>query len=73
VLPGCSGNPAVLSALSGAAALGSPFFIPQLIALHLQGHFPYDRLAKFYKLEDINQAAKDSEKGVTVKPIIRMQ
>ena len=48
-------------------------FIPQLIALHLQGRFPYDRLAKFYKLEDINQAAEDSEKGVTVKPIIRLQ
>src|SRR4051812_21264541 len=47
-------------------------FIPQLIELHLQGRFPYDRLIKFYKLEDINQAAEDSEKGVTVKPVIRM-
>lgn len=48
-------------------------FIPQLIELHMQGRFPYDRLIKFYKLEDINQAAADSEKGVTVKPVIRMQ
>jgi aryl-alcohol dehydrogenase len=48
-------------------------FIPQLVDLHMQGRFPYDRLVKFYKLEDINQAAEDSEKGVTVKPVIRMQ
>ena len=48
-------------------------FIPQLIELHMQGRFPYDRLIKFYTLEDINKAAADSEKGVTVKPVIRMQ
>jgi aryl-alcohol dehydrogenase len=48
-------------------------FIPQLIELHMQGRFPHDRLIKFYRLEDINQAAEDSEKGVTVKPVIRMQ
>ena len=47
-------------------------FIPQLIELHMQGRFPYDRLIKFYELDDINQAAEDSEKGVTVKPMIRM-
>jgi aryl-alcohol dehydrogenase len=47
-------------------------FIPQLIDLHMQGRFPYDRLIKFYRLEDINQAAADSEKGETVKPVIRM-
>jgi aryl-alcohol dehydrogenase len=29
----------------------------------MQGRFPYDRLVKFYKLEEINQAAADSEKG----------
>jgi aryl-alcohol dehydrogenase len=28
---------------------------------------------KFYSLDDINQAAEDSEKGGTIKPIIRMQ
>jgi aryl-alcohol dehydrogenase len=47
-------------------------FIPQLIELHMQGRFPYDRLVKFYELDDINRAAEDSEKGVTVKPVIRM-
>lgn len=47
-------------------------FIPQMIALYQQGRFPFDKLIKFYELEDINQALLDSEKGVTVKPVIRM-
>lgn len=47
-------------------------FIPNLIELHAQGRFPFDRLVEFYTLDQINEAAKDSEKGQTVKPIIRM-
>jgi aryl-alcohol dehydrogenase len=45
-------------------------FIPKLIELHLGGRFPFDKLVKFYPLEQINEAAADSEKGVTLKPII---
>lgn len=48
-------------------------FIPKLVALHAQGRFPFDRLVKFYELGQINQAAVDSEKGETIKPIIRLQ
>jgi aryl-alcohol dehydrogenase len=47
-------------------------FIPQLIELHLQGRFPFDRLIKFYGIDEINQAAADSESGVTIKPVLRM-
>ncbi|MCF2133746.1 MULTISPECIES: NAD(P)-dependent alcohol dehydrogenase [Burkholderiaceae] len=47
-------------------------FIPQLVKLYQQGRFPFDRLVKFYSLEQINQAAEDSTKGVTLKPILRM-
>ena len=47
-------------------------FIPQLIELHQQGRFPFDRLIKFYGIDQINQAAADSEKGVAVKPVLRM-
>jgi aryl-alcohol dehydrogenase len=47
-------------------------FIPRLVDLHLQGRFPFDKLVKFYDLGDINRAADDSEKGGTIKPIIRM-
>jgi aryl-alcohol dehydrogenase len=47
-------------------------FIPALVELFTQGRFPFDKLVKFYTLEQINQAAEDSEKGVTIKPIIRL-
>lgn len=47
-------------------------FIPALVELYAQGRFPFDRLVKFYTLDQINQAAEDSEKGVTIKPIIRL-
>jgi len=46
-------------------------FIPQLIELWRQGRFPFDRLIKFYALEDINQAAADSESGAVLKPVLR--
>ena len=48
-------------------------FIPQLVELHAQGRFPFDKLVKFYGFDQINQAAEDSEKGGTIKPVIRMQ
>jgi aryl-alcohol dehydrogenase len=48
-------------------------FIPTLAELYAKGLFPFDRLVKFYNLDQINQAIEDSESGVTIKPIIRMQ
>jgi aryl-alcohol dehydrogenase len=47
-------------------------FIPRLLELYMQGRFPFDKLTRFYDLKDINQAAKDSESGVVIKPILRM-
>ena len=47
-------------------------FIPKLIDLYLVGRFPFDKLVKFYSFDQINEAAADSEKGVTLKPIIRI-
>jgi aryl-alcohol dehydrogenase len=49
-----------------------PNFIPRLVELYRQGRFPFDKLVKFYGLDDINQAVHDSETGVTVKPVLRM-
>ncbi len=46
--------------------------MPLLIEFHMQGRFPFDRLVKFHVFESINDAANDSEKGATVKPIILM-
>lgn len=48
-------------------------FIPDLVELHRQGRFPFDKLVKYYELEQINQAAEDSEKGGTIKPVVRLQ
>lgn len=47
-------------------------FIPQLIELYKQGKFPFDKLITFYSLEEINQAAHDSETGVTIKPVVKI-
>ena len=47
-------------------------FVPQLLDLHMQGCFPFDRLLKFYDFDQINEAAADTESGATVKPILRM-
>lgn len=46
--------------------------IPQLIDLYLAGLFPFDKLIKYYDLKDINQAVEDSEKGITLKAILKM-
>jgi aryl-alcohol dehydrogenase len=45
-------------------------FIPQLVELYVQGRFPFDKLIKFYKLEQINDAARDSEAGTVLKPVL---
>jgi aryl-alcohol dehydrogenase len=47
-------------------------FIPMLAELNAQGRFPFDKLVKFYSLDEINQAIHDSETGKTIKPIVRM-
>jgi aryl-alcohol dehydrogenase len=48
-------------------------FIPQLISLYKQGKFPFDKLVKYYPLEEINQAVADSTSGKTIKAIIRTE
>ena len=50
----------------------SDTFIPQLIDLYMQGHFPFDRLIEFYSLSQINQAVEDTGNGRAIKPILRM-
>jgi len=47
-------------------------FIPHLIDLHRQGHFPFERMVRFYPFEEINAAVHDSETGKTIKPIVRI-
>jgi len=47
-------------------------FIPYLLELHAQGRFPFDKMVKFYPLREINRAFRDSDRGRTIKPIIRL-
>ncbi|WCK52584.1 NAD(P)-dependent alcohol dehydrogenase [Aneurinibacillus sp. Ricciae_BoGa-3] len=47
-------------------------YIPMLIALYKQGKFPFDKLIKYYSLEEINQAVQDSKNGTTIKPVIKL-
>lgn len=47
-------------------------FIPMLAQLFQQGHFPIDRLIRFYTLDEINQAMADSQSGEAIKAVIRM-
>ena len=49
----------------------SDVFIPRLIALYKQGRFPFDKLIRMYNFDEINEAAHDSETGVTLKPVLR--
>ncbi|WP_235401468.1 NAD(P)-dependent alcohol dehydrogenase [Rubrobacter aplysinae] len=46
-------------------------FIPRLIELNTQGRFPFERLIRFYDLDEINRACEDAEKGDTLKPVLR--
>lgn len=47
-------------------------FVPQLLDLHMDGRFPFDRMVRSYDLDQIDQAAADAESGATIKPIIRI-
>lgn len=64
------GGKTIVGVVEGSGA--SKKFIPELVNLYLQGKFPFDKLIKFYEFDQINQAAQDSEKGLTLKPIIKI-
>jgi aryl-alcohol dehydrogenase len=45
-------------------------FIPDMIALYRAGRFPFDKLIKTYRLEDINKAIRDQKLGDVVKAVL---
>ncbi|OPX87837.1 MAG: Aryl-alcohol dehydrogenase [Pelotomaculum sp. PtaB.Bin104] len=47
-------------------------FIPRLINLYKTGKFPFDKLIKFYPLQEINRAVADAHSGAVIKPVIIM-
>lgn len=47
-------------------------FIPKLIGFYKAGEFPFDKLVKFYRFDQIEQAFADSANGTTIKPILKL-
>jgi len=47
-------------------------FIPFLIDLYKRGHFPFDRLIRFYPFEAITEAFAAVHRGETIKPVLRI-
>ena len=47
-------------------------FIPELIALHRAGKFPFDKLIKTYPFAAINQAIDDQHHGKVVKVVLQV-
>ncbi len=45
-------------------------FLPFLINCYKKGLFPFDKLIRHYPAQTINQAVRDSLKGVTIKPVL---
>ena len=60
----------VSGVLGGGGRSGQ--LIPALVDLFQQGRFPFDRLVKFYDMDQIEQALEDSRSGAVIKPILRM-
>ena len=60
----------VIGVLGGGGRSGQ--LIPALVELYQQGRFPFDKLVRYYKMNEIEQALADSKSGDVVKPILRM-
>jgi aryl-alcohol dehydrogenase len=45
-------------------------FIPKLITLWRQGMFPFDKLIKTFRLDEINEAERASADGSVIKPVL---
>ncbi len=46
-------------------------FVPTLVDLYSQGRFPFDRWIEFYRLDEINRAVEEMERGEVVKAVLR--
>ncbi|MGN1001665.1 MAG: NAD(P)-dependent alcohol dehydrogenase [Oscillospiraceae bacterium] len=47
-------------------------FIPKLISYYKRGQFPFDKMVKFYKFSEINQAFADTKSGQVIKAVLLM-
>ncbi|NKX54267.1 NAD(P)-dependent alcohol dehydrogenase [Arthrobacter mobilis] len=61
----------VVGTLGGSST--SNRLIPALIGLYRQGRFPFDRLVRYYGIDQIETAMADSKSGETIKPVLRLE
>ncbi len=76
--PGTEAKLDVLHFLPGRRVIGimggdtiPEIIFPELIELYRQDKFPFDRMIRFYPLDDINDAVVDLENGKTLKAVLR--
>ena len=76
--PGTEANLDVLHFLPGRRVIGimggdtiPEIVFPKIIDLYKQGKFPFDKMIRFYSLDDINDAVGDIENGKTLKAVLR--
>lgn len=60
----------VIGVLGGGGRSGQ--LIPALVDLFRQDRFPFDRLVRFYEMDQIEEALEDSKSGAVIKPILKM-
>jgi aryl-alcohol dehydrogenase len=63
-------NPSVTVAGAVEGCSNPKVFIPELVKFYKEGKLPVDRLTKYYKFDEINQAFEDSHAGTVIKPIL---
>ena len=47
-----------------------PVYVPKMIEWQRAGRFPVEKLVKYFKADDFQQALKEMHDGVTIKPIL---
>ncbi|MDR0917305.1 MAG: NAD(P)-dependent alcohol dehydrogenase [Oscillospiraceae bacterium] len=63
-------NPSLTLAGAVEGCSNPKVFIPELVKFYNEGKLPVDKLNKFYKFDEINEALQDCHEGKVVKPIL---
>jgi aryl-alcohol dehydrogenase len=50
-----------------------PLFIPELLEYYKSGQFPFDKMLRFYRFEEINEAFEANRASAAVKPVVLME
>lgn len=58
----------IIGAIEGQAY--PPEYVPRMIKWYREGKFPIDRMVKFMKADDFEQALKEMHDGLTIKPVL---